>query len=63
MGSPFAGHRGLSTQESQLTVLKSKAYVNQFVGGQLPPQVDVQDLINEAGQFFASMHPWKWLTD
>jgi hypothetical protein len=63
MASAFVGHRGLASQESQLTVLKAKAYVNQFVGGQLPAQVDVHDLLNETGQFFASMHPWKWLTD
>lgn len=55
--------RGLKDQQSRLTVAKAKAYLQYFVGGQMPPTFDLQSLMNEAGEFFASMHPWKWLTD
>ena len=54
---------GLSSQQSRLTVVLAKTHINQFVGGQLPASIDTLALINEVGQFFASMHAWKWLTD
>ena len=63
MASPFVVSRGLSDQQSTLTVTECMAQIRQWIGGELPLDYSGLHLINEAGHFFASMHPWKWLTD
>lgn len=44
-----------------LTVSKCQEHIAHTLGGDLSPSINSIALINEAGEFFASIHPWKWL--
>ena len=37
------------------------SHVRHTLGGELSPDIDLLAVINEAGHYLASMHPWRWL--
>ena len=37
------------------------SHVRHTLGGELSPDIDLLAVINEAGHYMASMHPWRWL--
>ena len=44
-----------------LTGTKCIQHIEHTLGGELSPAIDGLSLVNDAGEFFASFRPWKWL--
>ena len=44
-----------------LTGTKCIQHVEHTLGGELSPAIDGLSLVNDAGEFFSSIRPWKWL--
>ena len=45
----------------KLTVDRCINHIEHTLGGDLSPALDPLQLINQAGEFFCSMHDWRWL--
>ena len=46
-----------------LTFDSVTAHIRHTLGGDVSAETDVYDIINNAGDFMASMYPWRWLEE
>ena len=46
-----------------LTFDSVTSHIRHTLGGDVSAETDVYDIINNAGDFMASMYPWRWLED
>ena len=44
-----------------ITLRKCKAHIDHALGGSLPPALSYDDIVNQAGEYLTTLHPWKWL--